>query len=158
MTAGNWDYAILHPDGSYGDTNATGDPLSYDEAVEVFNENHLNGIDCQVIAVFDIPKPQPRKMHLAVCIEWTEIEVGWGHRPDGYSFHTSIDDAKAYLEYENERSRNVCSTEFSEGGNPQVCEISEDIYNKIKTKDELTFYRMFNHEKHKLPKGSIKFV
>jgi len=34
----------------------------------------------------------------AVCyVEWTEIEFGWGDRPDGISFHENVDAANNYI-------------------------------------------------------------
>lgn len=32
-----------------------------------------------------------------VLQEWEESEAGWGIRPDGYSFHLTEEDAKAYV-------------------------------------------------------------
>lgn len=34
---------------------------------------------------------------LAYRIEWNESEEDWGVRPDGYSLHKTLDDARAYL-------------------------------------------------------------
>ena len=34
---------------------------------------------------------------LVVKIDWTETERGWGQRPDGKSFHISMEEAEKYI-------------------------------------------------------------
>ena len=44
-----------------------------------------------------------KEINAVYCLSWVESERGWGIRPDGYSFHNSVAEAKAYIERYNSR-------------------------------------------------------
>lgn len=46
-------------------------------------------------------------------IDWTESEAGWGQRPDGYSFHTSLEAASEYLQAQLNRLPKDIPCEYS---------------------------------------------
>lgn len=41
-------------------------------------------------------KKKTRRMYTVFCQQWEESERGWGVRPDGFSLHLSVEDAKAF--------------------------------------------------------------
>ena len=92
--------------------------------------------------------------NLAVILEWNEHESGWGCRPDGYSFHLSINDAKLYSERVTKRQQELSPSEYSSAGAPTVCELSDELFERVK-QAENNNYRLFRHEYNKLPSGSV---
>lgn len=73
-----------------------------------------------------------------VLQEWLESEAGWGQRPDGYSVHLSVEDAKAYVDnyWAEEKKRNPSGATPScyvrPCGNPFVKDVDRDVYQKLK--------------------------
>lgn len=72
----------------------------------------------------------------AFCQVWEESEAGWGQRPDGYSVHYSLEDAKEYVkEYLSDQkkyfdSRGVKGTphEYTRpAGEPYECKLSKKM-------------------------------
>ena len=75
-------------------------------------------------------------MYAAYEIKWTEYERGWGTRPDGKSYHKTIEEADAYIKqhWEDEKKRNGDSVpdEYSKPGTPTLVEVTKKIYEQIK--------------------------
>lgn len=73
-----------------------------------------------------------------VLQEWLESEAGWGCRPDGYSVHLSVEDAKAFIEqyWAREKERNPSGTVpecYSRPcGEPFVKDVEQSVYKKLK--------------------------
>lgn len=65
--------------------------------------------------------------------QWDESERGWGRRPDGYSLHLTIADAKAYIaEYWARMPKEVPDCYSMPDGDPFVVDVSDDEYKLIK--------------------------
>lgn len=68
-----------------------------------------------------------------VLQEWEESEAGWGVRPDGYSFHLSEDDCKAYIkEYWDGMPKKVQHEYSRTSGNLIWVVVSAAFYKKSK--------------------------
>jgi hypothetical protein len=61
-------------------------------------------------------------------IYWTEYESGWGQRPDGVSYHKSLDEAKEFGKVYGEQGNREC---FSRGSQPTLIEVSKTYYDFI---------------------------
>lgn len=65
----------------------------------------------------------------SVC--WTEIEPGWGQRPDGYSFHKSVEDANAFIKKTNQSFANKGLLDYSVAEKPKLVEVSKSLSNYV---------------------------
>ena len=69
-------------------------------------------------------------MKTVVRVDWTEYERGWGQRPDGYSLHASVKDAKDYIktywDTMPDRSKGV-PDEYSAPGEPYAVDVEDHI-------------------------------
>lgn len=81
-----------------------------------------------------------------VVQEWEESERGWRRRPDGFSLHLTVADAKAYAKeyWDEEKKRNSkggVPDEYSrECGSPQLIDVEDIVYEaveKAKKKNQL---------------------
>lgn len=76
-------------------------------------------------------------MKLIVVQEWEESERGWGCRPDGFSLHLTIADAKAYAKkfWDDEKKLNAkggVPDEYSrECGSPQLIDVEDCVYEAV---------------------------
>lgn len=86
------------------------------------------------------------------AIEWEESERGWGCRPDGYSFHSSAEKAKAYLAEHYSAHTGPVPDEYSRAsGGPQLVEVSPSLYLAVMQKgsvrlweNSLSLYKTFD--------------
>lgn len=68
-----------------------------------------------------------------VLQEWEESESGWGCRPDGYSFHLSEEDCKAYVkEYWASMPKEVQYEYSRTCGDPVWVTVSDAFYKTVK--------------------------
>lgn len=78
------------------------------------------------------------KVFPVVVQEWEESEAGWGTRPDGYSVHTSVENAEKFIkDFWNKEKTGYPSGkvpyEYSRPvGTPFLRDTNEDFYNKVK--------------------------
>ena len=72
------------------------------------------------------------------CQQWEESERGWGVRPDGYSVHLSLEDAKAYIgAYWDRMPPPPPPDEYSRPcGKPYACHVLPDIYQQLLKKQK----------------------
>lgn len=81
-------------------------------------------------------------IHAVYKIDWTEYERGWGQRPDGTTYHLTLEEAKKYIDdYWSKMPDNV-PDEYSSPGKPTLVEVDKKTYDKIKKRP--------NTWKHKL--------
>ena len=81
-------------------------------------------------------KPKP-KTYTVVCVRWLESEAGWGQKPDGYSLHRTVEDARKYIDnYWDEQPKlpkgTVPSYYFRPDGDPFPVTAKLSTYKKIK--------------------------
>ena len=63
------------------------------------------------------------------AIEWEESERGWGTRPDGFSFHRSVEEAEEYLKDFISKQPKEVPDEYSRPvGKAKLMEVSEDLH------------------------------
>jgi hypothetical protein len=74
-----------------------------------------------------------------VIQEWEETERGWGCRPDGFSLHLTIADAKLYAKkhWDDEKKLNTSGgvpDEYTrECGSPQLMDVEDCVYEAVET-------------------------
>lgn len=70
------------------------------------------------------------------CQQWEESEAGWGVRPDGYSLHLSLDDAKQYIkDYWDDQPEGPAPAEYSRPcGEPYACHVAPEVYAELQEK------------------------
>jgi hypothetical protein len=78
-----------------------------------------------------------RKTHPAVRQNWEESERGWGTRPDGYSLHLTLADAKAYanqfLKEQYKRLGEEVPDEYVRCcGEPYLVDVDDATYRMLK--------------------------
>lgn len=73
-------------------------------------------------------------------VVWTESERGWGQRPDGKSYHKTKPIAEVYIKnYWNGMPKEV-PDEYSRPGDPQLAEVSKEIFDEVDLKDSIRVY------------------
>lgn len=83
------------------------------------------------------------KIVAVYAISWTESEAGWGQRPDGYSFHSSAEVAKEYVNSYNASLPKEVPYEYSFADGPaKLVEVSESLYNYVMNNNSV---RLFNN-------------
>jgi len=67
-------------------------------------------------------------------IEWTEYERGWGQRPDGETFHLSLEEAEKFAsDYEKKyNNEDVVPECYSKPGKPKLVEVSKNFYENFR--------------------------
>jgi len=73
---------------------------------------------------------------VAYLVTHTEYERGWGRRPDGYSLHRTMAEAKAYIADLTAIWAGRGPHEFPSYSGPQLVVISEDIAFLLGSMDE----------------------
>lgn len=67
------------------------------------------------------------------AMSWTEYERGWGPRPDGYTFHSSVEEFQRFLgEFRAKQPKQV-PDEYSQADKdtPFVVMVSESLYEYV---------------------------
>ena len=65
-------------------------------------------------------------------IQWTEYERGWGQRPDGTSYHATLEEAEQYIkEYWEEQPDGSAPDCYSSPGMPKLVEVSDEIMEAV---------------------------
>lgn len=64
-------------------------------------------------------------------IEWTEYERGWGQRPDGETFHLSLDEANQYIKDYWKRMPDAVPDIYSRPGTPKLTEVDKNFYEEF---------------------------
>lgn len=65
-------------------------------------------------------------------IEWEESERGWGTRPDGFSFHRSLEESEMYVEDFMAKQPKEVPAEYSRPlGSAKLIEVSESLHNYV---------------------------
>ena len=81
-----------------------------------------------------VPPDQPSDP-VVYCQQWEESERGWGVRPDGYSLHLTVADARQYLRGYWERQQAESPTvpdEYSrECGELYPCRVPSEVYQEL---------------------------
>lgn len=69
------------------------------------------------------------------AMSWTEYERGWGQRPDGYTFHASVEEFDRFLKDFYARLPQQVPDEYSkpDASTPFVLMVSESLYNYVLT-------------------------
>lgn len=64
---------------------------------------------------------------------WEESERGWGVRPDGYSFHRSVENAEAYVKEYVEALPTAIPDEYERLATPVIYtyEVDDEIYKSV---------------------------
>lgn len=76
----------------------------------------------------------PESKYIVHVMTWTEYERGWGCRSDGASLHLTKEDMDQFIkEYWATQSEEVPNEYSKEDGNPFELQVSEDLYNKVKS-------------------------
>lgn len=65
------------------------------------------------------------------AIYWTEVEVGWGTRPDGLSVHIDHDAAEQFIKDYWDKMPKERPAEYSEPGTPEQIEVSQEVYDIV---------------------------
>lgn len=66
-------------------------------------------------------------MKKVVELEWTEHERGWGQRPDGYTYHLTMEDAKKHIANHWAKHPVEVPNEYSSPETPKWVEVDELI-------------------------------
>ena len=75
------------------------------------------------------------KLHRTVYVLiWEESERGWGVRPDGYSFHCTVEDASAYVHEYVAGLPVAVPDEYERLATPTIYtyEVDDEIYTSVK--------------------------
>ena len=70
-------------------------------------------------------------------VEWTEFERGWGQRPDGVSYHISLEEAETYIKKSWNPTGPVPDC-YSQPSKPKLTEVNEELY-KLVQKEKTTW-------------------
>lgn len=79
-------------------------------------------------------------MPMAFCQQWEESEAGWGVRPDGYSIHKTLEDAKQYVadylkrqqEYFESKGEFNTPHEYTRpAGEPYQCMLTDEMAREL---------------------------
>lgn len=84
-----------------------------------------------------------REMKQAILESWTEFEIGWGCRPDGYTLHINEDARKRFIKAYNERfnAEPVATHDYSRADNkPQAVLVPNDVFERLKTNVAMWVY------------------
>lgn len=73
------------------------------------------------------------KIYPLFAMGWTEFERGWGSRPDGYSFHASIEEYETFWNAILEARGPIAPNEYSQPNtdHPQLVMVSESLFNYV---------------------------
>lgn len=75
------------------------------------------------------------------AVEWEESERGWGCRPDGYSFHASLEKAQAYINMHYSTHTGPVPDEYSRSvGSPRLVEVSPSLYLAVMQKGNIRLW------------------
>jgi hypothetical protein len=65
-------------------------------------------------------------------IEWEESELGWGTRPDGFSFHRTMEDALKFVDAYWAQMPDEAPSDYSRPvGSPRLIEVSQSLHDFI---------------------------
>lgn len=77
-------------------------------------------------------------------IEWTESEAGWGQRPDGFTVHETLEDARSYAK-DVEKEKHHAEFSFPTTGIINIYSMKPMVFKKISKRDYTAVY--FSKEK-----------
>lgn len=71
--------------------------------------------------------------HPLFAMSWTEYERGWGARPDGYTFHASVEEFQKFLSDFLDKQPKQVPDEYSipDGDKPIVVMVSQSLYDHV---------------------------
>jgi len=85
-------------------------------------------------------------MHAVYCINWTEFERGWSHRPDGHTLHVSKEVADTYRANFLACQPETVPHEYSKPGDPFLVEVPRDVFDRLQFKGTI-----WGHPRQQMP-------
>ena len=96
------------------------------------------------------------------AIQWEEAERGWGTRPDGYSFHRTVEEADKYLKEFYAKQPKEVPEEYSRPvDKAKLIEVSEILYDFVMKEGSVWLipnsaeaYKTYDASLHSKPKNN----
>ncbi len=95
--------------------------------MEAFRENSIEN------SIETLPEKEKTHVKQVYRLNWEESEQGWGERPDGYSLHLTIEDAKEFVkEYWGTMPDEVPEEYSRPLGRPFIINVDNTTYGEVK--------------------------